>query len=468
MSARWLWCLCALLMLLAGGQSWGQAPQTFASQQAREEDLLIRQLEGEIPTTQGALFDWGGWYRPSYTHWDDIDRTIDLVEHDFRLWTNFSFDQVHQAYFRVRTAWVNFYGDDAFDGNNFDTEGPNLDVGWYRMDVTGAARRYFSTDLPFRSEVKAGRQYLQVGTGMVLSQILDGVRLDGGVGLTDATLFVARSVHSQDSLDLTLPGHDESDRRIAALEIKTRVGDGHHEPFVYALITRDHTGERPEDPSQEFTYDADYYGFGSTGSVIPDLRYWAEFSFQRGKSFPSGSTAERERIHAFGYDVGTDYFFTRLPLRARIGAEIAHGEGDPDRGSPTNTIGGNTLGTDDEGFLPFGYIDTGSAFAARLANLNVVRVGFSFHPLDFNETFRELELGTSYYWFRKGARTGGITDPSADLAHSNLGKEIDFYANWRVLSDLLLTLRWGHFMPGEAYSDRSSRDYFLGAVIYSF
>ncbi len=454
-----LTCMCA--------QGWSQRSATAELQQARKEDRIIRDLESKIPTTQRTLFDFGGWYLFDYINWDDVDRKVDFTEHDLRLWFNLSIDDIHQVYARVRTHILRFHGDDAYDGNNWDLEGPNLDMGWYRLHISNLYRRYLGKDPCLEAELKVGRQYMDVGTGMVLSQILDAVRVDLAKGSTSLTLFGAKSVRSQDSLDLSLPGGHRSKRNYFGVQLNKRVL-ARHEVFAYALLTRDHSREKPPDATQEYDYDADYYGVGSTGALISDLRYWCEFVWQRGKSFASGTTTVDEKIRAFGGDVGLEFFLKGLPLRPAIEAEYAFGQGDPDRTSPTNTIGGNLIGTTDRGFLPFGYMDTGASFAGRLANLQVIRVGASFHPFDYCEKLKNIEVGMSYYWLRKDEAAGGITDPSADLPSSDVGREIDVYANWRILSDVLWTARWGHFMPGDAYSNQSSRNYFITGIIYTF
>ncbi|HUW56600.1 MAG TPA: hypothetical protein VMZ92_08185, partial [Planctomycetota bacterium] len=74
----------------------------------------------------------------------------------------------------------------------------------------------------------------------------------------------------------------------------------------------------------------------------------------------------------------------------------------------------------------------------------------------------------SYYWFDKDKGTGGVSDFRANLPNTDLGEELDLYANWRITSDLLFTVRWGLFWPGRAYTDRNDRQYVLGSVTYSF
>ena len=96
---------------------------------------------------------------------------------------------------------------------------------------------------------------------------------------------------------------DHMDRCLYGVELRY-TGLDRHEPYAYWLCQRDHTGERNEDATQEYTYDSSYVGIGSSGSVLlPHLRYSAELAFQTGKSYPELSTSARERIQAWANDL---------------------------------------------------------------------------------------------------------------------------------------------------------------------
>ena len=46
-----------------------------------------------------------------------------------------------------------------------------------------------------------------------------------------------------------------------------------------------------------------------------------------------------------------------------------------------------------------------------------------------------------------------VSDPTADEQSGYLGWEVDVFTNWRVTSDLAVTVRYGAFFPGDAFSD---------------
>ena len=80
----------------------------------------------------------------------------------------------------------------------------------------------------------------------------------------------------------------------------------------------------------------------------------------------------------------------------------------------------------------------------------------------------ELELGTDWFLYWKNASNGAVSDITANRRSGYLGWEMDYFANWRVTSDLSWTARLGVFFPGSAFSDRSTRTFFLVGVTWSF
>ena len=59
-----------------------------------------------------------------------------------------------------------------------------------------------------------------------------------------------------------------------------------------------------------------------------------------------------------------------------------------------------------------------------------------------------------------------IDEPTLDDTY--LGFEPDLFVNWNALEDVIVTLRYGIFFPGEAIPDRDPRQFFYAAVTYSF
>jgi hypothetical protein len=404
-----------------------------------------------------------------------------VADHDIRIWGSLTVDDIHQVYVRGRLLFVDWARGDSYNMNDHDTNGPDLDQGWYSFNLSNFMKKYADQKWPVEVKGKVGRQYIEVGRGVALSQIIDAAMLDLSCAWCETQLFGGMNVESTANLDASAPKYWHDERQYLGVQGKLKVFD-RHEPYFFVLLVDDKNDyhqvyddtllffDVDGDPIiQGYGYNPNYYGIGSSGYLIPNLRYWGEVIWEGGHS-RARDTRKQEEIDGRAIIAGAEYLFNEVPTRPRIETEYGMGSGDPDRESPTNTVNGNQPGSRDRGFLAYGYFDTGVAFAPRLANVRVYRVTTSFHPFDpFGcESLKEFELGASWYWFTKDERGGGVSDFRADQRRFGLGTELDLFANWRICSDLLWTLRWGQFYPGGALTDRSTRGYLLTSVTYSF
>ena len=241
-----------------------------------------------------------------------------------------------------------------------------------------------------------------------------------------------------------------------------------HEPFFYIAWQDDHTTEDPPNLLQQYRYDSRYIGFGSTGELVQNLRYGTEWVIERGRSYGNARFIKRNTIKAWGFDHRLDYYF-RHKSKPVVSAEWMFASGDANRlGSPTNAAGGNRNDKVDRGFIGFGFRDTGLSFAPRLSNIHVWRLGSSFRPLPEVEAAKNLELGTDWYLYYKHRSKAAISDGLAARQSGYLGWEMDYFANWRIVSDLAWTIRFGAFFPGKAFSDRTTRTFLLTGLTWSF
>jgi len=435
---------------------------------ALEEDRYRSELEAEVPVQQEFLFDWGGWFRFSYVMLDDhlrMGRDVTLRYYELRPWMNLDIGGIHQFYARLRTAVVDYNSGDSFDMNDDDFVGPNLDQGFYRIDVTKAARTYLEWELPVDFVFKVGRQFNEFGQGIVYSEIADGLDFVFSTPEWELEGLLSRNLHSEDNIDRSVPDPAHSRREFVGFQFTLKVLDK-HEPYVFAVFQHDESSERPEDPWQDYDYDSEHIGIGSTGEVVTNLRYFCEAIYESGRNFASWST-HREHINAYAFDVGMDYFWD-VVTHPRLSVEWAYGSGDPYRWSPTNTVGGNLEGTTDRGFLHFGYLNTGYVLAAKLANLQMLRLGGSIRPLEGNELFDKMEIGSNFFFYWKDEKQAGISDSMAFMPEHNIGHELDIYTQWRVASDVALGLKYGVLFPGDAYYDEDDRHLFLTTLTISF
>jgi hypothetical protein len=260
---------------------------------------------------------------------------------------------------------------------------------------------------------------------------------------------------------LSVPGFDRSDREFFGAQLEYQALD-HHGLYSYVVVQRDRSDESPDDPFQEYDYDSEYVGIGADGEFligppesavgIPNLRYFTEFIIQRGESFGRFATRDPDSIRAWAVDSGLTYY-APVPWKPRLLVEYARATGDPDRRIPQNTIGGNRPGSVDRGFLGFGFVNTGVSFAPLFANLEFVRLGAAVRPFDrpcSADCFRDLEFGTSGFFYWRPEPKAGVSDIRADIPGERyLGAEWDVFVNWRLSSDLYLLLNYGLFLPSE-------------------
>jgi hypothetical protein len=432
----------------------------------REND---QKLQETLPTAQKFRVDSGGWFNFYFFLFDDgINSSRTLRQYEMRNWISFNADKgVHDGYIRVRTTFDDWNQGDEYGVHSNDLNGPDLDRGWYQFDIAKALRLHTSSSAPFELKVKGGRDLVMIGTGYALDLTLDHVQLQGEYLNFETTVIYGRTPSSTENNDRSRPVADHSDRRFWIFQEKYK-GFDKHEPFFYAAFQDDRTGEDPPNYLQNYKYDSEYYGFGSTGELIDNLHYGSEWVIERGTSYGDRRFLFKDNIKAWGCDQRLDYYF-KHKTKPVLSAEYMFASGDANRlGSPTNSVGGNRIDKVDRSFDGFGFRDTGLSFAPRLSNINVWRAGGSFRPLPDCEATKELELGADYYLYYKNKAIAAVSDSTADEGAGYLGWEMDYYANYRILSDLAWTVRFGTFFPGSAFSDQSTRTFLLTGITWSF
>jgi hypothetical protein len=443
--------------------------QSGYSQELRiVEEEKLRELEEEIPLDQQIFFDGGVWLRFEYGNIHDEVKQRTWRNYDARLWLNFTIEDVHQFYARFRLDFLDFNEGDAFDGDHFDVDGPNLDQAFWRMNVSNCLKKFgkplpLDLDLSFR----VGRQFMYLGRGIAYSRVDEGFEFLLENYDFSWKVIASRTKHHEDDFDTSRPNSNRTDRLFLGSQL-TYKGLRKHYPYVFVLIQEDENREDPNVPGQDFDYNSQYYGLGMHGQVIPNLRYWGEFIFQTGTTFGSFSTLDRDDIDSQALDVGLEYYF-QLPCKPKLSFEYAWAEGDQDRASVTQTMFGNTPGTIDTQFLSFGYINTGYSFAPLFSNIQFARFGGACRPLaTVHDIFEKMEVGVNFFIYRKDEKRGAISDFRADVPSKQLGTELDVYLNWRILSDVALGVNYGVFYPGDAFTESDQRTFMLATVTYSF
>jgi hypothetical protein len=345
-------------------------------------------------------------------------------------------------------------------------DGPNVDVGYYELDLTGAAKKYGNQQWPVGIRGRGGRQYITVGRGIALAQTLDSGSFDIETKDLFLTGFAGRTPEGRQNPDLSAPDLSHDRRTFYGLEARYR-GIPLHEPYYFMVIQHDWGKEHFESPQQDWRYDSHYHGVGSRGQIIPDMQYAVESIWEFGESPANGQVDQTEDIRGYAFDSQIDYHFHH-PLQPVASVEYAYASGDSDRQSATTALMGNRAGGPDTGFLGFGYVDSGLALAARFTNIQFVRVGGRVTPYDNQAGLGRIDVGLNFYWQFKTKSLEPISDFRADGHSHGLGKEIDLFLEWRILSDLAMSIHYGRFFPGSAYDDHDARDFLYTALTFSF
>jgi hypothetical protein len=440
-------------------------------------DFRVR-VDTSLTLAERTQFDYGGFVSLTGIWLNDSnENSRRLIQPEVALYARASLDGVHTVFVRSRFPYRSFSAGDSFDGRGDRWIEPFLDRYVYTFDLRRALEAYQGMSTDFNLNLSVGRQFVDWGAGLALSETLYAVRpvielsrqfkIDTLVGLTPE--------HTAD-FDASRFNSDEKTRRSYIGVKPTYTFRNGTEVYAFALIMRDHyadTRGRPPIPSTlvvDFRTNAEYWGLGGSGSLGPDLLWQLEGIFQTGSSNsdpfrdPLGQQSKQD-IYA-GAARGQLTWLVRDAARSRVQGEVLMFTGDGDRNVTTDTIGGNRRFTNDEAFNSLGLANTGLAFAPALSNLISTRLGASTFPLAGNDVFDQLQLGADLLLFNKYTSRGAIDQPSRDA--SFLGTELDLYANWRITGDLAVQARYGVFFPGAGLQNRDTRHFLLLGVTLSF
>jgi hypothetical protein len=400
---------------------------------------------------------------------------------DFRPWLAASLDKVHYGFIRGQFDFLQYYDGDAYERSS-DWRGPFVDLGFYRFDLDEACGLYGCSEIDSWSvDLTIGRHFLYVGRGIAFALTTDAISVDWQCGDWAGLVFGSQSVRHFDNIDFSVPGSSRSDREFFGAQLEYERWD-HHRPYIFGVVQRDRSDESPEDLLQEYDYDSEYlgigirgetlFGEGETGVGIENLQYFGEFIIETGHSIgdddnPATISDRRDEIESWAFDVGLIYY-PQCCTKPRLLLEYARASGDDDRLTPQNTLLGNRAGTDDGGFLGFGFLNTGVSFAPLFANLEFVRLAGAFRPFEQCCEWRmsDLEVGSSFFLYWRPEEDGGVSDLRADIpGHHFLGSECDLFMNWRISSDMYLLFNYGVFFPdADSFTVERSRQ-FVGMTL---
>lgn len=460
-------------------------PSTLHAQvDQRQIERIVRQIEEtsrpridpRLSLTERTYFEAGG-YASLAGIWlnDSDDNSRRLFQPEVALFTRGVIDGGHSFFARARFQYRDFSEGDSFDGRGDRWREPFVERWWYEFDMAGLMAGQTGIEPRGNINVRVGRQFVDWGQGLALSEQLYAVRpnfswenfaLEGLFGETPDDRSVI-------DFDASRRGFDNDTKRRYYGGLLRYTAQDNSQFYAFALHMEDRNGsDRPRAPigDVDFEYNATYFGIGADGAFSPQLLYNAEFVYQIGDSqsdpLRSLGNQTEEDISAWALSTRIAYLF-RSEHRPIIYFETVAASGDDDRLVTTDTVGGNLSGTDDNAFNSLGFANTGLAFAPALSNVLIFRVGATAFPFPQEGIFRDLQLGVDLIVHNKLDSDAPIEEATSDDMF--LGFETDFILNWRITHDLSFVGRYGLFFPGDAIqSSSSTRQFIYAGLTLSF
>ncbi|MCC6580893.1 MAG: hypothetical protein IT440_10670 [Phycisphaeraceae bacterium] len=480
LGASWFSCLLIMAQTLAA--------QTQLERFDRQLEQIQREtrlrVNPEIPADQRLLLDYGGSLTFAFAAIDDSEqKTHILRQYGLTGYFRMDIDGVHQFFLRGSTTYRDFNPHESFDGHGDDWIEPALDRATYRFDLRRALEAYDGNSVPWNVVVQGGRQLVQWGNGLVLSEELDGGVVNLSYEKISLDIVAATTRESISDFDSSRPDFD-SDTHRGFYGGLLRYNGARHRPYVYGLVQVDNNGDLSRSDTiggvattTSFKYNSWYVGTGAEGSITDHLVYGMEFAYEGGLSRSRAFTVDSlgtvtavpqsdDPISACAMDFMLDYLFIDAN-HSRVGFESILATGDSDRYQASTTLLGNQPGTNDRSFNSFGLLNTGLAFAPSVSNLLLFRVGASTFPLPNDRFLRRFQVGSNLFIFNKLTSDAPIDEASNSDFY--LGFEPDVYANWQITSDLTWTIRYGVFFPSDGLlSNDDPRHFVFSSVTLAF
>lgn len=480
------WALWAFAALLPCTSAWAQNTDQVRrlERQLRELDLTYRlQVPQNQPISERLLLDYGALARVSlYSIDDSFGTSRTLRQYDGRLYVRAELDGAHRFFGRLRFQFDDWNQGDSFDRQGDEWRRPIGEQYWYQFDYRGLKLATEGVRPDWNFNVKVGRQFVNWGAGLMLSNLMYAVVPDFEIANFGLTGIAAYSTdHDTIDFDGSRPDFDvENDRAFFGGKFEYR-GFADHRPYVFGIMQEDHNSEEVVFTTPlalyptAFRYHSNYIGVGSTGSFGPKLLYRTEvvYEFGEGLSNPfdpdtlAPVTQTMEDIEAWAAVAGLTYVFNDVH-DTRVEVEMVAGSGDDDRFDSADTFGGNATGTTDESFNGWGYVNTGLALAPDIANLLALRATASMNPFPTTDLLEGLRLNISGFLFNKVDADAPVNVTTVDERF--IGGEINGGFDWRLMSDVSWVVRYGIFLPGEAMPEGQDdpRHFFFTGITYAF
>ncbi len=356
------------------------------------------------------------------------------------------------------------WGDEPANESPFARDDRNWDVSLSQAYVQ------FSEMFGSPVTVRAGRQYLNFGRGLLISSNEEEYKFDaakmtaafGDAKLDlvlaqlketlradmDTTLYGVNLGYSQDTFGVEAYVFAISDKHGLAQDVVYDSFGSPSHPVTSGLWAAD---MEQYDVSTKPVY------LGLRGDVKPvgGMDVWGEFVYEDGK-------VEDYNLNAKALDTGLTYNFENAMWTP--GIKLAY----------TYAQGGSEENPNNEFFAPFNYTYYGYVMSPALANIHILNAQVNVAPVS------KVTLALDYYYYTQDQKqVTSVGNPDLDnggvMARTNgtskrLGNEIDLTASYKYTEDVATKLLAGWFMPGKAYSSPNDDTAFeiRGEVVVNF
>lgn len=463
-------------MAAATSTALAQNSQRRFQRLAREADPAAQQkVDTSLNVAERSQLEFGGFVNFTFFNLNDFnDNHVRLNQPEVTLFGRGVIDGAHTFFARARFQYRDFSKGDSFNGDGDEWTEPFLDRYWYEFDLRNAVAAYEGRSLGGNFNLRVGRQFVDWGAGLTLSENLYALRptVEVGAFLIEGIAGVTPGDPSVIDFDSSRQGYDYNTWR-GYFGARFAYGfPAGQELYTFLLYQHDYSdNDRSRPPlgtDVDFTYNSTYLGFGFSGTWGTRLSYLGEFVYEFGdsQSDPLRGPQQEEDINAWAARGQLTYMLGDTNL-TRFEFETLFASGDSDRNAPTTTVGGNQAGTTDKGFNSLGFANTGLAFAPSLSNIMTFRLGASSFLFNRVRGLEQLQLGVDLMLLNKMDPDAPIDEPTKDQRF--LGFETDLFANYRITSDLALTVRYGAFFPDDTITSGSQvRQFVLLGVTLSF
>jgi hypothetical protein len=402
---------------------------------------------------------YGGWIIPAIVDQRNSNRSLTSSITTTKLWIKSYLWDNSFIYLRGKYTLFKVISKDGYSPEDPD-QVAELDVAYIKSSNTiNSLNLYF------------GRKVFLIGTGLVLEGRGDGAEFNFYSEYINIKFFGMYTgfLHKENN-PYGLSSKDYADGAKRFFTGGTLSSDVFNQTVYLLAIAQIDRGAQYTDTKER--YQSQYYGMGANGLFLGNITYYAEYIHERGKSYLDGIDNEQADIKAHAVTAGM-YYYLNLLLNPVLIAQYAYGSGDPNRTNYKNPRG-NQDG-DDTGFMNFGAYNAGNGLRPMLANLQVVRAGFSCTPFsEFTYFFiKRMTIITKYSYYMKNEKESPITlnngISEATEEERFIGHGLDLAVRWKLFSDLSFFASYGFFKPADAYlSSESNRHFLMSGVYVSF